>query len=108
MIYELRVYTCNPGMLPALHARFANHTLKLFEKHGVKNIGYWTTDIGESSNELTYLIAFEDANKRARAWESFRGDPEWQRVFEESHREGIIVKNVRNQILAPTPYSPMQ
>ncbi len=108
MIYELRIYTCNPGMLPALHDRFANHTTALFEKHGIKNVGYWTTDVGESSQELTYLVAFDDAGQRTRAWAAFREDPEWQRVFEESHRNGIIVKNVRNQILTPTPYSPMQ
>ena len=108
MIYELRVYECIPGKLPALNERFANHTLKLFEKHGITNVGYWTTDVGDSSNELTYLLAFEDANQRAAAWAGFRADPEWRRVFEESHRDGVIVKNVRNQILVPTPYSPMQ
>ena len=108
MIYELRVYTCNPGMLPALNARFANHTVALFEKHGIKNIGYWTTDVGENNHELTYLIAFDDASQRTRAWDAFRDDPEWQQVFEESHRDGLIVKNVRNQILTPTPYSPLQ
>ncbi len=108
MLYELRVYECNPGMLPALHQRFADHTVKLFEKHGIKNIGYWTTAIGDSNHELTYLVAFSDANQRQEAWASFRADPEWQRVFEESHRDGVIVKNVKNQLLEPTAYSPMQ
>ena len=95
-------------MLPALHRRFADHTVKLFEKHGIKNIGYWTTAIGDSNHELTYLVAFSDANQRQEAWASFRADPEWQRVFEESHRDGVIVKNVKNQLLEPTAYSPMQ
>ena len=108
MLYELRVYECLPGRLPNLHARFADHTFKLFEKHGIKNIGYWTTDAGDSNHELTYLVAFEDANQRAEAWASFRADPERERVFDESHRDGQIVKNVRNQLLTPTPYSPMQ
>ena len=108
MIYELRVYECNPGKLPDLHRRFANHTVKLFEKHGMKNVGYWTAEVGESNHELIYMLAFRDANHRMEAWASFRADPEWQKVVEESHRDGVIVKNVRNQLLAPTPYSPMQ
>ena len=108
MLYELRVYECLPGRLPNINARFADHTLKLFEKHGIKNIGYWTTDVGESNHELTYMVAFEDANQRAAAWANFRADPERERVFEESHKDGLIVKNVRNQLLTPTPYSPMQ
>lgn len=108
MIYELRIYECFAGKLPNLHKRFADHTCKLFEKHGIKNVGYWTTDVGPNSNELTYLVAFEDAEQRRRAWASFRADPEWQCVVEESHRDGIIVKNIRNQILVPTEYSPLQ
>ena len=108
MIYELRVYDCFAGKLPDLHTRFANHTMRLFEKHGIKNVGYWVTDVGPSNQSLTYLVAFEDAGQRDKAWNSFRADPEWDQVVEESHRDGIIVKNVSNQTLIPTPYSPMQ
>ena len=108
MLYELRVYECLPGRLPNINARFANHTMKLFQKHGIKSIGYWTTDVGESNHELTYMVAFEDANQRTAAWDSFRNDPEWAKVTADSHRDGLIVKNVRNQILTPTNYSPMQ
>ena len=108
MLYELRVYECLPGRLPNINARFANHTIKLFEKHGIKSIGYWTTDVGESNHELTYMVAFEDANQRMAAWNSFRNDPEWAKVAADSHRDGLIVKNVRNQLLTPTDYSPMQ
>ena len=108
MLYELRVYECLPGRLPNINARFANHTIKLFEKHGIKNIGYWTTDVGESNHELMYMVAFEDANQRMAAWDSFRNDPEWAKVTADSHKDGLIVKNVRNQILTPTSYSPMQ
>ena len=82
--------------------------MSLFEKHGIRNVGYWVTDVGESNHELIYLLAFEDANQRTEAWNGFRNDPEWAAVTEESHRDGLIVKNVRNQILTPTPYSPMQ
>lgn len=108
MLYELRVYEYLPGRLPNINARFANHTIKLFEKHGIKSIGYWTTDVGESNHELTYMVAFEDANQRMAAWDSFRNDPEWAKVTVDSHRDGLIVKNVRNQLLTPTDYSPMQ
>ncbi|MEX0761579.1 MAG: NIPSNAP family protein [Dehalococcoidia bacterium] len=108
MIYELRIYECYGGKLPNLHKRFSENTMRIFEKHGMKNIGYWTTDVGPSNNELTYLIAFEDANARIEAWKNFRADPEWQKVVDESHRDGLIVKNVRNQTLIPTPYSPLQ
>ena len=108
MIYELRIYECFAGKLSNLHDRFANHTMKLFEKQGITNIGYWVTDVGPNSNELTYLLGFKDAAHRTKAWENFRNDPEWQKVFEESHADGLIVKNVRNQILIPTPYSPIK
>ena len=108
MIYELRVYECFAGKLPDLHKRFTEHTMKLFEKYGITNVGYWTTDVGPSNQELTYLLAFRDANHRIEAWNQFRNDPEWQQVVAESHRNGILVKNVRNQTLVPTPYSPMQ
>lgn len=108
MLYELRIYDCNPGMLPTLNKRFNDHTVKLFEKHGIKNIGYWTTEVGESNQRLTYLVAFEDAQHRMDAWESFRNDPEWAEVVEESQRDGIILRNVSNELLVPTPYSPLQ
>ena len=107
-VFEMRTYTTHPGRLDALNARFRDHTTRIFEKHSIKNIGYWTTDVGESNHELTYMVAFEDANQRMEAWESFRNDPEWAKVVEDSHRDGLIVKNVRNQTLVPTPYSPMQ
>lgn len=108
MIYELRVYECFTGKLPDLHARFANHTMKLFEKYGIVNVGYWTSEVGPSNQTLTYLLGFKDANHRMEAWEKFRADPEWQKVVADSHKNGIIVKNVSNELLAPTPYSPMQ
>ncbi len=108
MIYELRVYETFAGKMPDMHKRFNDHTTKLFEKHGIKNIGYWTTDVGPKSNELTYMVAFKDAGQRADAWKSFRADAEWQRVAAESHKNGLIVANVQNQLLLPTPYSPLQ
>jgi hypothetical protein len=95
-------------MLPALNARFRNHTMKIFERHGIKNIGYWTSDVGEFSDRLTYIIAFEDAGARERAWEAFRNDPEWNEVRAESEKDGPIVKRVFNNLLTPTDYSPLK
>ena len=108
MLYELRVYECNPGMLPTIVKRFADHTVALFEKHGIKNIGYWTTEVGTSNHELTYMVAFDDAGQREKAWASFRADPDWPGIVDESQKDGIILKNVRNQLLTPTAYSPLQ
>ncbi len=107
MIYELRIYECYGGRLPALNKRFSEHTCKIFERHGIKNVGYWTNVVGPSSNELIYLVAFDDMGQREKAWASFANDPEWLQAKAASEEDGLIVKNVRNQILAPTPYSPL-
>src|SRR5438552_4068556 len=77
MIYELRVYKCVPGRLPALLNRFANTTLKIWEKHGIKQAGFWTTVVGESSQELYYLLAWESLADREKKWNAFVVDPEW-------------------------------
>ena len=108
MIYEYRVYEAMPGKLPALNARFRNHTLKIFERHGIKNIGYWTPSVGDYSNRLIYLVAFEDAQQRDQAWASFQSDPEWQRVRAESETDGPLTARITNSLLTPTDYSPMQ
>ena len=75
MIYELRIYECYGGRLPALNKRFSEHTCELFERHGIKNVGYWTNVIGPSNNDLIYLVAFDDMGQRERAWASFPGGP---------------------------------
>ena len=108
MIYEYRVYEAMPGKLPEVNARFRNHTLRIFERHGIKNIGYWTAGVGDYSDRLIYIIAFEDAAQRERAWASFRADPEWDRVRSESEANGPLVARVFNTLLAPTDYSPLQ
>ncbi|MBK90765.1 MAG: NIPSNAP family protein [Chloroflexi bacterium] len=108
MIYELRIYECFAGKLENLNERFRNHTLKLFEKHGIKNIGYWVGDVGPSNNTLTYLLAYPSHDARVKSWKDFRDDPVWHKVVEDSHKDGIIVKNVENQLLNPTDYSPIK
>ena len=108
MIYEYRVYEAAPGKLEALNARFRNHTLGIFERHGIKNIGYWTAGVGDYSDRLIYIVAFEDEGHRERAWAEFSADPEWNRVRAESEVDGALVARVFNSLLSPTDYSPLQ
>ena len=105
MIYELRVYKCIPGRLPALINRFANITLKLWEKHGIKQAGFFTTVIGESNQELYYLLAWESLADRDKKWNAFQADPEWLAKRAETEKDGPIVANVANQLLTPTAFS---
>src|SRR2546428_10593636 len=79
-VYELRTYTTLPGRLPALHKRFAEHTMKLFEKHGMKNEMYWTpTDDARKDTTLIYFLAHESQEAADRSWKAFQADPEWIR-----------------------------
>jgi hypothetical protein len=106
VIYELRSYEVVPGRMPALNARFKNHTLGFFERHGLKVIGFWEAVIG-TSNVLHYLLAFNDLAQRERAWAAFYADEDWQRIRAESEIDGPIVARIRNEIWRPTDYSPM-
>ena len=108
MLYEYRVYEAMPGKLDELHARFRDHTLELFEKHGIRNVGYWTADVGDANDRLIYIVAFEDAADRERAWASFSADPEWHSVVAESEANGKLVARILNSTLRPTDYSPLQ
>jgi len=105
MIYEMRVYRCVPGRLPALLQRFQNVTLKIWDKHGIRQAGFWTTLIGESNQELTYLLAWESLAERERKWNAFMADPEWISARAESEKDGAILLNAGNQILQPTAFS---
>jgi len=107
MIYELRIYTAMPGKLPALSARFRDHTCALFDKHGIKNIGYWTNAVGGRNDELWYIVAFENMGQREQAWASFVADPEWKKVREESEKDGPLLHHLENRFLSPTSYSPL-
>lgn len=105
MIYELRIYRTVPGKLPALLNRFANHTLKIWEKHGIRQAGFWTTVVGESANDLTYMLAWESMAERETKWGAFQTDPEWLAVRAETEKDGAINANVMNAFLAPTAFS---
>jgi hypothetical protein len=108
MIYEMRVYRTVPGRMPALLARFQNHTLKIWERMGIRQAGFWTTLVGESSYDLTYLLAWESMAERETKWSAFMADPEWQKVRTESEKDGPINANVSNQFLLPTAFSSVQ
>ncbi len=108
MIYELRIYAAHPGKMGALHARFRDHTCRLFEKHGIKNIGYWMNGVGGRSDELWYMLAFEDYGHRERAWAAFANDPEWQEVRKQSELDGPLVHHIENRIMHPTDFSQLK
>jgi hypothetical protein len=105
MIYEMRIYRCVPGRLPALLQRFQNVTLKLWDKHGIRQAGFWTTLIGESNQELTYLLAWESLAEREKKWNAFMADPDWISARAASEKDGAILLNASNQILQPTAFS---
>jgi len=105
MIYELRIYRTLPGRLPNLLARFRNHTIRIWERHGIRQAGFWTTLVGESANDLTYLLAWESLAEREKKWAAFAADPEWLQVRAESEKDGPINANVMNAFLAPTDFS---
>ena len=105
MIYEMRVYRCVPGRLPALLKRFDTITLKIWEKHGIRQAGFFTTLVGESHQELTYLLAWESLADREKKWTAFQSDPEWIEARAKTEADGQIVANIVNQLLAPTKFS---
>ncbi|MFO0917902.1 MAG: NIPSNAP family protein [Planctomycetaceae bacterium] len=106
LYYELRTYTTLEGRLPALHKRFKDHTMKLFEKHGMKNVVYFTP--ADKPNTLVYLLAHKDKASRDASFEAFRNDPEWIAARDASEKDGKIVEKVESVFLEPTEYSPMK
>jgi hypothetical protein len=108
-VFELRTYTTHPGKLDALHTRFRNHTVKLFEKHGMTNVVYTTPmDAPASENTLIYLLAHKSREAGKASFEAFRKDPDWVKVRKESEAPGPIVIKVDSVFLTPTDYSPMK
>lgn len=108
-VYELRTYTTAPGRLPALENRFRGHTLALFARHGMTNVGYWTPqDSAHAGNTLVYLLAHPSRDAARQSWAAFGADPEWQRVQAASEADGKIVEHVESVFLDPTDFSPMK
>jgi hypothetical protein len=104
-MYELRIYIATPGKLDALNARFREQTVKLFEKHGMTNIGYWVP-VDNKDNKLIYLLAYPSREARETSWKAFAADPVWQKVKKATEANGPIVAKVEYMFLKPTDYSP--
>ena len=96
-----------PGRLPDLNKRFENITLRLWEKHGIRQVGFWTDIIGNSNQKLTYMLEWNSLAEREKKWNAFATDPEWIAAKAETEKNGQLVARVENSILAPTAYSKM-
>jgi hypothetical protein len=105
-IYELRVYYVLPGRMKAMNARFRDHTCKLFEKHGMKCIGFWQpSDPKEHDKKLIYILAHDSKDAAVKSWKAFQADPAWKKVQKESEKDGKIVDHVESTYMNPTDYS---
>jgi hypothetical protein len=108
-LFEMRTYITNDGKLPDLHKRFSDHTIKLFEKHGMTIVGFWTpVDGPDADNTLVYMLAYPDLEGRKKSWAAFISDPDWMAVYKASRANGPLVKKVISQYVAPTDYSPIK
>jgi len=104
-LFEMRVYYAAEGKLDALHARFRDHTRKLFEKHGMTNLGYFVPTGENPERKLVYFLAYPDKAARDASWKGFMDDPAWKKAYADSHREGVLVARVENAFLTATDYS---
>lgn len=105
-VFEMRTYYAAPDKLDALQARFRDHTCKLFEKHGIANIGYWVP-LENPENKLIYLLAYPSREAREKAWKDFFADPDWQAAYKASEVNGKLVAKVDQLFLEATDYSPL-
>ena len=112
-VYELRTYTTLPGRLPALNKRFAEHTMKLFEKHGMKNEMYWIPseravgqDVTPVENTLIYVVSHDSREAADKSWKGFLADADWKKAAKASEADGKIVEKVERVWMRLTDYSP--
>jgi hypothetical protein len=106
-VYELRIYHAYEGKLDDLLRRFRDHTIQLFEKHGIKNVAYWTpTDDPLKGKTLVYMLAHPSREAATANWQSFRDDPEWQSVRDKSEANGKLVEKIDSTFLVMTEFSP--
>ena len=104
--FEMRTYYANPGKMPALNARFKDHTTKMFEKHGMTNIGCWSPQTGENAeNTLVYILAYPSKEARDKSWKAFGEDPDWKKAKADSEKDGVLVSKVVSVFMTPTDYS---
>ena len=105
MKYELRVYHCIPGKLPTFLRRMEQDTLPLWQKHGIRQAGFWTVEVGGSNQDLYYMLQWDSLADREKKWPAFVRDPEWVRVRDESEKSGPLIASASNLILQPTSFS---
>ena len=105
-VYELRTYLTNEGKLDDLHARFRDHTMALFDKHGMEHVGYWVPR--DTSNTLIYIIKHKSMDAAKQSWKNFIDDPDWKVVAEQSNRNGAILAKAPDSVfMTDTDYSPL-
>ena len=109
MIYQLRTYWAAPGKAEALHARFRNLTTRIFARHGMEMLGFWSPQpVTEESGDLVYLMRFASVEALEAGWNAFRADPEWIAGRAESEKDGTLVTKITNYVLSPTDYSALK
>jgi hypothetical protein len=108
MVYELRIYHAVPGRLPDLNNRFSTITLKLWDRSGIRQVGFWTTLVGPSNNALYYLLEWESLAEREQKWNAFVANPEWLAARAETEKNGPLVERIENMFLTPTAYSKLK
>ena len=107
--FELRIYTATPGNLDNLHARFRDHTTRIFAKHGMEVVGYWTpTDEEKADDTLIYVLEHASREAADASWQAFIQDPEWQEVAAASNANGQILGGIEREYMVATDYSPLQ
>ena len=108
-LFEMRTYYAAPGKMDALHARFRDHTCKLFEKHGMTLIGFWSpTDAQDGQKRMVYILAHASKEAADKSWAAFRDDPDWKKAKAESEKDGPLVTKVESVFLKATDYSPLK
>ncbi len=108
-VFEIRTYHTFPGRLDALHKRFREHTMEIFQRHGMTNVAYWTPqDSPDKDNTLIYVISHASREQAKKNWDEFRNDPEWQKVSADSEKDGKIVEKVDSVFADATDYSPLK
>ena len=108
-VFELRTYTATPGNLDRLHARFRDHTTRIFAKHGMKVVAYWTpTDEKKADDTLIYVLEHASLETAQASWQAFIADPEWQQVANASNANGEILAAIEHEYMVATDYSPLQ
>ena len=108
-VFEIRTYHAAEGKMDALNARFRDHTCKLFEKHGMKNIGYWQAiEPKDGKQVLIYILAHDSEEAAKKNWDAFQNDPDWKKIKDESEKDGALVAKIEKVFVKATDYSPIK